>query len=565
MALYYYYAMLTISMIFVVVYAFIFNKRFDVNLSLITVMVPIINLAFVQMATADTIDEALTALKITYIGGCFLLPLAMFLIFNTCKIKISKVIRTIIIFVSMLVFATTITIGKSDIFYKTIPTLAEAYGAKYITNKHYGFMHTVFYVMVAIEYLITIGGIIYSYFKKREVPRRILTLIVLSVTTAIIGFFGGRLITNSIELLPFTYNLGMIIYIIIASRLRLYDASDSVTESLVQRGETGFISIDYKLRYLASNETAKTFFPELNELIVDKRMDNDTLNNLLFNPLIDRFDKNETDNRSFIEHNNRIYLVSINKLNVSRFYKGYQFLIIDDTSNQEYIKLIKNYNIELEKEVNNKTAHIQDIQNKLVLGLATMVESRDNSTGGHIKRTSDGVRIILDQMKAANDPNVTDEFYINLIRSAPMHDLGKITIDDNVLRKPGKYEPFEYEIMKTHAASGAKIVKEILEGIENKEFVNMAINVAHYHHERWDGSGYPEKLKGEEIPLEARIMAIADVYDALVSKRVYKEKMSFEAANQIILEGMGKQFDPSLEKYYLSAKPYLEEYYSKIS
>ena len=115
--------------------------------------------------------------------------------------------------------------------------------------------------------------------------------------------------------------------------------------------------------------------------------------------------------------------------------------------------------------------------------------------------------------------------------------------------------------MKTHAAEGARIVGQILEGTEDKEFARIAVNVAHYHHERWDGSGYPCKLKGEEIPLEARIMAIADVYDALVSKRVYKEKMSFDEAHDIIMSGMGSQFDKSLEKYYLAARPALEEYY----
>ena len=115
--------------------------------------------------------------------------------------------------------------------------------------------------------------------------------------------------------------------------------------------------------------------------------------------------------------------------------------------------------------------------------------------------------------------------------------------------------------MKKHAPEGARILAQILEGTDDKEFARLAINVAHYHHERWDGSGYPEGLHGETIPLEARIMAIADVYDALVSKRVYKEKMSFEDANAIIMEGFGKHFDERLKPYYLGARPLLEEYY----
>ena len=117
--------------------------------------------------------------------------------------------------------------------------------------------------------------------------------------------------------------------------------------------------------------------------------------------------------------------------------------------------------------------------------------------------------------------------------------------------------------MKIHCAEGARIVHEILIDTDDDEFRRIAENVAHYHHERFDGTGYPDKLKGEEIPLEARIMAIADVYDALVSKRVYKEAYSFEKANQIILEGMGSQFDPALRKYYEAARTKLEAYYAK--
>ena len=144
-----------------------------------------------------------------------------------------------------------------------------------------------------------------------------------------------------------------------------------------------------------------------------------------------------------------------------------------------------------------------------------------------------------------------------------MHDLGKIAVDDDILRKPGRFTPEEYDTMKSHAAEGARIVHDILKENDDKEFIQIAENVAHYHHERVDGSGYPDHLKGDEIPLEARIMAMADVYDALVSKRVYKEPYSFEEADRIILDGMGTQFDPVLKPYYEAARPKLEAYYTK--
>ena len=204
----------------------------------------------------------------------------------------------------------------------------------------------------------------------------------------------------------------------------------------------------------------------------------------------------------------------------------------------------------------------KDMQNQLVFGMATMVEGRDNSTGGHIRRTSHVVRLICEEMAKDSNINLNYRFFQDLIKAAPMHDLGKITVDDAVLRKPGKYTPEEYEIMKKHSEEGSKIVKNILDNCGDEYFEQIAINVAHYHHERWDGRGYPKGLKGEEIPIEARIMAVADVYDALVSKRVYKDEFSFEEAAKIILDGMGTQFDPSLEKYFLAARESIEAFYT---
>ena len=145
-----------------------------------------------------------------------------------------------------------------------------------------------------------------------------------------------------------------------------------------------------------------------------------------------------------------------------------------------------------------------------------------------------------------------------------MHDLGKIAVDDAVLRKAGRFTEEEYAKMKIHPTEGARVIHEILRHTDDEAFHIVAENVAHYHHERWDGHGYPDGLAGERIPLEARIMAVADVYDALVSKRVYKEAFDFETANRIILEGMGSQFDPALKTAYLNARPRLEAYYSRI-
>ena len=561
MAMIYYYVMLGIALLLLLVYAFIFHKHFDVNITIMTVLVPVLDLAFVLMAASTTIEQALFPLRFTYAGGCFLLLSAMFLIFNICGVQLRPWMRLVLAAVSVGIFSTTLTIGYSDIFYKGIPEIAFANGAAYITNKHYGFMHTIFYIMVGVYYAMTIAAIIYSFFKKKQVPKSILILIILAITVAMVGFFGGRLITHDIEALPATYTLGMVIYLVIASRLRLYDPSDSVIDSLVQKGDTGFISFDNRLRYLGSNETAQTMIPELRDLRIDHPIDSAPWLGEYLLPYLKEFEADPSKSNRHFERGDKTYLISVNHLRIGKWNRGFQLFLTDDTANQQYIRLIKNYNEELEQEVIEKTRHIVSMQDKLVMGMATMIEGRDNSTGGHIKRTSDAIAILIDEIKRLGGIEQPDSFWERLVRAAPMHDLGKITIDDKILRKPGKFTDEEFAVMKTHAEEGARIIARILEGFEDAEFARIAINVAHYHHERVDGSGYPAHLKGDEIPLEARIMAVVDVYDALVSKRVYKERMSFEKADSIIMESMGKHFDKTLEPYYVAARPRLEAYY----
>ena len=201
------------------------------------------------------------------------------------------------------------------------------------------------------------------------------------------------------------------------------------------------------------------------------------------------------------------------------------------------------------------------MQDRLVLGMADMVESRDVSTGGHIKRTSSVIKLFVEAMRQDARLKIPESFYIHVIKAAPMHDLGKIAIDDAILRKPEKFSEDEYQIMKEHSEKGAGIVRQVLSGIDDKEFVQIAENMAHYHHERFDGKGYPDGLKGNQIPLEARIMAIVDTYDALVSKRCYKEKLQYSEVYDIIESGMGTQFDPTLNQYFLAARESIEEFY----
>ncbi len=238
---------------------------------------------------------------------------------------------------------------------------------------------------------------------------------------------------------------------------------------------------------------------------------------------------------------------------------------VNIVSNDSFGELADTFN-DMTVSLDEKTKRLIAVQNSVLTGMATMVESRDNSTGGHIRRTSDCVRVFATELlKAPSTSSGTAAFYENVVKAAPMHDLGKIAVPDAILQKPGKFTDEQYEKMKSHSAEGARIVENVLSEVDDLEFKKIAINVAHYHHEKWDGSGYPDHLRAEEIPLEARIMALADVFDALVSKRCYKDSFSYDKAFQIIEESLGTHFDPVLGKNFIACRNQLEELYNSYN
>jgi putative two-component system response regulator len=210
---------------------------------------------------------------------------------------------------------------------------------------------------------------------------------------------------------------------------------------------------------------------------------------------------------------------------------------------------LRDQNSFLEREVARRVRELSVVQDITIYAMATLAETRDNETGNHIRRTQNYVITLATKLAenskyAVQLPRQDIEL---LYKSAPLHDIGKIGIPDRILLKPGRLTPEEFEIMKTHAAIGKSSIQaaEQLVGMPDS-FLRFAKEIAGSHHEKWDGSGYPEGLAGEAIPLSARLMALADVYDALISKRVYKEAFSHEVARNIIVQGNGTHFDPAV-------------------
>ena len=212
--------------------------------------------------------------------------------------------------------------------------------------------------------------------------------------------------------------------------------------------------------------------------------------------------------------------------------------------------------LEIDDVIREQTSQLNRMRNSIVTVLADMVENRDKGADGHIERTSKYIYILINEMKAhgiyADEMREWD--IEKIISSARMHDLGKITISDLIVNKQGKLTPEEYEVMKTHALEGERIIDEIIARTGEGEFLRNAKLFAGSHHERWDGKGYPRGLKEHDIPLHGRIMAVIDTYDALISERPYKKAFTHEEAMDIIMENSGAYYDPEIAKVFYDAK-----------
>ncbi len=217
---------------------------------------------------------------------------------------------------------------------------------------------------------------------------------------------------------------------------------------------------------------------------------------------------------------------------------------------------------ELEEKVQEQARRITAIQWNVVESMASLIEGRDGSTGQHVRNAGAYVGMIAEELlRRGMYPEVVDRRYVDAVTQlAPLHDVGKIRIPDAILNKPGRLTPEEYEIMKTHAALGGQVIKDILGRDADPALLEMAQRLATCHHERWDGKGYPQGKRGTEIPLCARIMAVADVFDALSSRRVYKQAMDMEVVFGELQKGSGTQFQPEIVDVFLSLRPQVEQY-----
>ncbi len=555
-----FYLVAFIVSLFVVAMNLFRNQKGD-NLLLLTEICVALNLfGKYLICISEGLELALFATKLQYIGAIFGPLLLTVIVAKICNIKCPKWLLGVMLGVASAIYASVFTIGDSTVYYTAV-TLKRGDGYAYL-DKTYGPLHTIYVILMVVNMICLVGISLYAVFYKKEVPTKTtITLATFGITIALSYIISRALHTVIQWEILFTL-VAMVIVGFITDKLDMFDMSTNISRMISHMEDYGYIVFNKKYEFVSSNDFAEKVFPEIKkwkrESVVRKE------DSLAYREVVTNLDdwvKNPKE--KVLPLGNHYVQLSLKDIIFHNKKVGYLIEIVDKTYEHRYLETMKNYNTMLENEVEEKTADILKIKDNMVLGMAIMVEGRDNSTGGHVQRTSAVVEIFAKKLEGdLKYGRFKKSFFDDLIKAAPMHDLGKITVDDRVLRKQGKFTEEEYNEMKKHSAEGAKIVERILKENNDEEFENIATNVAHYHHEKWNGTGYPSGLKGEEIPIEARIMAFADVYDALVSKRCYKEAFSHEKAREIIENDLGSHFDPELGKVFLECKEELEALYN---
>lgn len=522
---------------------------------------------YVIIANATSVTIALIGNILTYMGACFLPYCFLLCVSELCQMPVKKWISLLMMAYNIAVFCLVwLSIKGVGLYYSEIKIMYRDGIALLITEP--GPLRGLYEISVVFYAVAAIGVIFRAFYNKKNLSYRnlgILTSLEL-ITIAIYVF--EKLAVHTVDWVCLAYIIDEYILLVLIYRIGKYDVSESIAASINDLDDYAYMIFDKKLNYLGCSPMLKKYFPDVTHVKVDKPIEpqgNEVIEKSvawLTSSVITGIKE-----PLYIYQNERNLKCTWRTINngLCGSLSGYLVEIFDDTNQQKYLQLLSGYNAQLEKEVEEKMLHIQAMQDKIIIGISDIVESRDDTTGGHVKRSSETVRIFMEQLlREEENFNLPGDYCENVIKAAPMHDLGKIAVEDYILKKPGRFTEDEYRLMKIHAAAGAQIVEKALRGIEDEEFMTIAQNMAHYHHEKWDGSGYPEELSGENIPLEARIMALADVFDALVSKRCYKKKYSYDEAFQIIEESLGNHFDPELGKIFLKCRKKLEEYYDKV-
>lgn len=545
----------------------LFSRRGSNTLEiLISVCVMLSNIGYFILSCSRNLQEAVLANSLSYLGGVFLPLLIVYVLIDYSDSKIPMWFSISMLLINIVIFLSTMLTDRLPFFYSSVKFIP---GDPSHLIKEPGTIYYIRYIVLAVEVGLAAFFTILTYLGKRSASFRIMMIYAGSLLGVLLVYLARYIFLMKYDLIPFFYLICTLLLDYVVARSTIYNVNLSVQEKIDELSTYGYLVFDRKFRFVGSNSASEKFFPEIKNVRIDSKIiaKDYALKDLLkwvvktateaaeekktqgkYKKEITINDKNPSERR-FLETE-----MSFIHFGLENHVSGYLVEITDITEQHNMIETMSWKGESLKREVEKQTKKAKSMQMSTILGMAAMIESRDNSTGGHINRTSECVALFVNRLRQLDDYNMSESYWDAVINAAPLHDLGKITVDDAILRKPSGLTEDEYEQMRKHAENGAKIMSKVLEDVDDKEFVNVATNVAHYHHEKYNGTGYPDRLRGENIPFEARIMALADVFDALASHRYYKEPMSYDEAFEILRQELGHHFDPHLGRIFISLK-----------
>lgn len=512
------------------------NKKANYYFMLSILIMALSNLGYFALSVSTQLYEAILANKIGYVGGCFIPLITLFMICTICNFKIKTWLRYILYASSFGVYFMVLTIGYTDWYYKDL-SLGKLGNATILVHS-YGIGHIFFYVILYGYLILEIILLGYHLARKSAVSKNKLWILSLMVIANIAIFIIGRMIEPDIEIMPLLYVLDGWVFLYLQNKNMMYNLEDSIASTIQKQEVYGYIIFDNDLKYMGCNKVASDVFDGIKECKVDSSIDGIESIKVL-SDWLHRYVQNGEDNHQY-RNGEKYYEIKVNRVWYREKARGYVIEIKDETDRLKYMSLISNYNSELLEKVKEQTGELVEQQQRIkelfvqtVTALSEAVDAKDRYTSGHSKRVAEYSRMIAKRMGKSKEEQ--EEIY----RAGLLHDVGKIRIPVEIINKNGPLSDDEFNIIKVHPVTGY----HILSGISGSEQLAIA---AKYHHERYDGKGYPNGLAGDKIPEMARILGVADSYDAMTSNRSYRDGLPQEVVRNEIIKGRGTQFDPEI-------------------
>lgn len=513
------------------------------------------------VSISKTLDMALIGNALMYFGAAFLPPFLFIIAMKSCKLNPPIPVTLTMLIYSLVIEMLATTAGKTTLYYDTV-TL-KTMGSSAVLEKTYGPLHALYVFMIIVYVAAFLILCAYAVSKKNQISVRVIGIMALFSILVGAGYWLDRHLNIEFDLNSVVYLLATAAFAWGMRDVDMHDLPSCIFDSSNNDLSEIVIVFDKKNRFINANKTARELFPEIADLSVGERPG--ASDSLFYNEIVKKVNEDTgensfRENKGLIDIGDKKYeLWMSNIVFSSRGKKEGTYVELNDVTVEEKLKAMDAlYSRELEENVKKKEEEIEDTLNKLIVGLSELVSSRDPFSAGHVKRIAEGLKIFAERLTAEMPFEFTWEYLNRVMNAAPLHDIGKISIDDAVMSAGKNRTPEQAAKMKTHASEGARIVRRVLAKANDRKLVNIAVNIAAYHHENRDGTGYPAGLKGKEIPLEARIIAFVDRLD----EKINETEVPFDAAFDDIMKDVGTKLDPVLGEKFAKCKEDLRKIYT---